>query len=125
MARTICTISDELAQAVKQSWSRNTSYWAADWSVENPAWGQCAVTALVVQDYVGGDLLGATDGSIDHYWNLVDGVEIDLTSEQFPAPPHWARTPERVCRETLLANPKTQHRYDELQARVAARLDTR
>src|SRR6185436_2099938 len=62
----------------------------ADWSPENPARGQCGVTALVVQEHLGGDLLLAdvanADGSRQgvHYFNrLPDGTEVDLTREQF------------------------------------------
>jgi hypothetical protein len=61
-----------------------------DWSPENPARGQCGVTALVVQDLLGGELLIAqvdtADGSPQglHYWNrLAGGIELDLTREQF------------------------------------------
>ena len=35
-------------------WKRETSAGPEGWTGENPAWGQCAVTALVVQDF-GGD----------------------------------------------------------------------
>jgi hypothetical protein len=75
------------------------SAWSADscdptdldqWSPQNSARGQCAVTALVVQELVGGELLLADvyndDGSRQgvHYWNrLVNGLEVDLTREQF------------------------------------------
>src|SRR4051794_1514898 len=62
----------------------------ADWSAENPARGQCGVTALVVQDLLGGAVLMAevhnADGSRQgvHYWNRLNGgVELDLTREQF------------------------------------------
>jgi hypothetical protein len=47
------------------------------------------VTALVVHDLFGGELLEAEvhfrDGSRQgfHYWNRLDGVEVDLTREQF------------------------------------------
>jgi hypothetical protein len=64
----------------------------APWSPENPAKGQCGVTALVVQEHLGGDLLMAevrhADGSRQgvHYWNrLPDGEELDLTRAQFVA----------------------------------------
>lgn len=48
--------------------------------------GQCFVTALVVQDFFGGELLRFKDYPLErsHYWNLLpDGREIDLTSDQF------------------------------------------
>ena len=60
------------------------------WSPENPSRGQCGVTALVLNDHLGGELLVAevryADGTTQgfHTWNrLPDGTEVDLTREQF------------------------------------------
>ena len=59
---------------------------------ENPvnsrAWGQGAVTALVVQDYLGGKLVQIPVSNIvgmsSHYYNeLPDAKEIDLSKSQF------------------------------------------
>ncbi len=64
---------------------------AAKWTPANPSLGQCAVTALVVHDLVGGELLEAevqyADGSRQgfHYWNRLAGVDIDLYRAQFAA----------------------------------------
>ena len=46
-----------LITALKRSWSAETAYDASDWSPQNPARGQCAVSSLVVQDYLGGELV--------------------------------------------------------------------
>jgi hypothetical protein len=60
-----------------------------DWRPGNPARGQCGVTALVLQDLLGGDLvLGEVFVGADkvghHYWNrLPGGREVDLTADQF------------------------------------------
>ncbi len=83
---------DSLERAVRAAWC----LWTSDpvdqpgWTDANPASGQCASTALVVQDRLGGVLLMAevheADGSRQgvHYWNrLPDGRELDLTREQF------------------------------------------
>jgi hypothetical protein len=80
-----------LQTAISASWSAETCdpTDTADWSAENPSRGQCAVTAMVVHDLFGGELLEAEvhfpDGSRQgfHYWNRLDGVEVDLTREQF------------------------------------------
>jgi hypothetical protein len=83
-----------LEQLIRACWSEQTCdpVDRNEWSPENPARGQCAVTALVVQDFLGGELLLAevlnADGSRQglHYWNrLPGGVEVDLTREQFTA----------------------------------------
>ena len=59
---------------------------AALWTPANPSRGQCAVTALVVHDLLGGLLLEAevhhADGSPQgfHYWNRLAGLDVDLPS---------------------------------------------
>ncbi|GAA3303999.1 NUDIX domain-containing protein [Dactylosporangium vinaceum] len=61
----------------------------ADWHPGNPSRGQCGVTAMVVREVLGGDLLlgRVTSGGTPtghHYWNrLPDGTELDLTRDQF------------------------------------------
>ena len=58
------------------------------WSPDNSSAGQCAITALVVQRYIGGIILGGSSGdSIFHFWNKVGQCTIDLTAEQFTHPP--------------------------------------
>jgi hypothetical protein len=82
----------EIEHLIRSSWSAETCdpVDLALWSPETPARGQCGVTALVVQDLLGGELLMAevrhADGARQgvHYWNrLAGGVELDLTREQF------------------------------------------
>ncbi|WP_109507730.1 YunG family protein [Nocardioides speluncae] len=81
----------DLDRALRASWSVDTA--SPDdvdgWSPDNPAFGHCDVTALVVNDLFGGDLVMAevyVDGAQRgyHWWNkLASGVELDLTLEQF------------------------------------------
>jgi hypothetical protein len=110
----------KLFKAVRVSWSRDTSYEPERWSDDNPAWGQCAVTALVLQDYLGGELRRVTDGAeTTHFWIAVDGEDIDLTLEQFDLVPIWIEGPMAVGREGVLAWPDTRRRYEALRDRVA------
>ena len=77
---------ETLEKAIIKSWDRETCYPGCvdEWNPENPAWGQCAVTALVVQDYLGGELLYCQHNH--HYWNrLPNQEEVDFTRIQFPA----------------------------------------
>jgi hypothetical protein len=81
-----------LEEAIRASWGRDTcdENDVEVWNPEHAATGQCAATAYVVNDLLGGRLLGAEvrfpDGTLQghHYWNLFDhGLEVDLTLEQF------------------------------------------
>ena len=61
-------------EVLEKSWTAETSYSPEEWSVNNPAYGQCAVTALVLQDYLGGeilkcDVIGFADS---HFFNQID-----------------------------------------------------
>jgi hypothetical protein len=55
----------------------------------DPARGQCGATALVVQDFLGGeivesDVLVGSERLGVHYWNrLPDGAVLDVSSRQF------------------------------------------
>lgn len=86
--------------------------------------GQCAVTALVVQDLLGGALLrGVTAWGHSHYWNLIPGVgEVDLTREQYPHDLEISRgvevSRERVTTGERADNARTVERYKLLRSRV-------
>lgn len=113
-----------LAGALRASWTADTSS-ETEWTPSNPTLGQCAVTALVVQDYYGGGLLRAVVPTGSHYWGLLDdGTEVDLTCEQFavfsPVSPPQPRT-----RDHVLSNPDTVCRYRMLAARVRTALTDR
>jgi hypothetical protein len=77
--------------AIRGAWSVDTCdpSDAPAWTPKNAALGQCAVTALVVHDLLGGQLLEAEvlfgDGTRQgfHYWNRLPGLDLDLTREQF------------------------------------------
>ena len=54
------------------------------WSIDNKTVGQCSITAFLFQDIFGGDVYGVelSDGNY-HCYNVVNGNQYDLTSEQF------------------------------------------
>jgi hypothetical protein len=94
------TLAD-LESAISASWSLETCdpTDVPTWTAAEPSQGQCAVTALVLHDLLGGQLLEAevhhADGSHQgfHYWNRFAGIDVDLTRRQFRAgevvqPPH-------------------------------------
>ncbi|MFD9908787.1 hypothetical protein [Streptomyces sp. NPDC059063] len=125
-----CTLND-ITASLRASWAADTcspdDLERAGWSVENPAWGHCDITALVVHDLFGGDLvLGevrAADGAAHgyHWWNrLPSGVELDLTHEQFTR--GQTVIAPRVVRRPPGPLPRRQAEYELLRRRVAERL---
>lgn len=99
---------------LQECWSRETAYDPEKWTPENPTHGQCAITALVIQDLLGGDLLRAKVNGAEHYWNrLPDSREVDLTRDQF-GPALTITTPERVSRDYVLSFSNTVRRYEQL-----------
>lgn len=121
-----------LEEVIGKSWSRETSSDPEKWNPENPAWGQCAVTALVINDYLGGEMVWAEaklpDGrGISHYFNLIDGQEVDVTRKQFPEGtviPSGIekKKPFASTREYVLSFPVTQQRYLLLKQQVEQNL---
>lgn len=110
---------EDLQKALKFSWSAETSVDPDNWTPENPAWGQCAITALIVQYYFGGNLLRSrVDKFGSHYWNkLPNGEEQDLTRSQFP---EGVAIPfgEKRTRDCVLSFQSTIKRYELLKQRV-------
>ena len=92
------------------------------WSKECPSLNQCAVTALVAQDYFGGVMLRCkmTNGD-SHYWNrLPDGSEEDFTEDQFDFIQDKPLKNDYVIRERdyVLSFPATVVRYELLKHRL-------
>ncbi|MBI4145549.1 hypothetical protein HY493_05100 [Candidatus Woesearchaeota archaeon] len=120
----------QLETALRQAWARETSADPDSWTIENPAWGQCAVTALVVNDHLGGKLIWAPaklpDGrEVSHYFNELPNGVVDLTKVQFPPgtllPPGIEKKKDKMStREYVLSFPATQTRYLLLKQRVFA-----
>lgn len=108
-----------LALAIRNSWTAETSA-SDEWDAARSEIGQCAVTALIVQDWRGGDLLRAIVNGESHYWNrLPSGVEMDLTRAQFDLPLDIGEVVIRD-REYVLGNAETAHRYETLKQNLKA-----
>jgi hypothetical protein len=74
---------ERVAHALKKSWSLAS---ARQWTLENPAAGQCNVTALLIHELFGGELLKTTLPEDDHFYNRVGGRRYDFTDSQFVRP---------------------------------------
>lgn len=112
---------DEVIAAIRASWDADTSDDPHQWTPENPTLGQCAVTAWVMREYFGGEILIAPvvpSAVNDHHaWNrFPSGEELDFTFDQFTGGetlgPSWVGEP----------TPDTLDRCALLLERVRARL---
>ena len=74
---------DEIQRALRKAWSLTTS---SQWTASNPAAGQCNVTALLIHEVFGGDLLKTPLAAGDHFYNRIDGRRFDFTASQFDQP---------------------------------------
>src|SRR3989344_2068554 len=130
----------DLESALWKSWSRETSADPTCWGAYNNAWGQCAVTSLVVQDFFGGSIWcldiskhpnPLISAMRSHYFNSVNFyrtidtyVEVDLSESQFGPGRHYevrryAEPPQEKSREYLLNNKSTKERYASLRIKVS------
>jgi hypothetical protein len=74
---------EQVARALGKSWSPVS---ARQWTAENPAAGQCNVTALLVHELFGGELLKTPLPKGDHFYNKIDGLRYDFAESQFSRP---------------------------------------
>lgn len=74
---------EKVRWALSSSWSPQT---AIQWRPDNPALGQCSVTALLINELFGGRILKTRHRESVHYYNEIDGRRYDFTSSQFTSP---------------------------------------
>ncbi len=110
----------EIANFLSLAWSKETCYPKniRDWSAGNPSCGQCAVSALVVQDFLGGRLAKIYVGQISHYFNIVNGGVIDLTVKQFGDAKIDYSNYDIKTRQQILSDQDTKKRYQKLKQKV-------
>ena len=131
--RKVCVVlnAEQLRPILRAAWGPDTCdpHDLADWRPDNPARGQCGVTALVVQDLLGGDLV-LGEVFVDrtkvghHYWNrLPGGHDIDFTADQFH--PAEVVTGGQVQHRPPDAPRRCREQYELLRRRVLAALAAR
>jgi hypothetical protein len=107
---------DELAGLLRQAWCAESAEDPLTWQSGCGSRGQSAVTALLVEDRFAGEILRVRVGGGWHYYNRLDGVEIDLSRNQFSvfAPRGKALV---VGRDSLEADGEVARRYAVLACR--------
>lgn len=76
----------EFYLALLKAWSIDTcsERFRPVWSDDNPSVGQCTITAAIVHELFGGEVLGLPlNGGGMHSFNRINGKIVDLACEQF------------------------------------------
>ena len=105
---------ETFAEQLQQSWSPATS---TLWTLANPARGQCGVTALVVQDHLGGAIVKTMVDGRWHFYNLVGGSRVDFTACQFDEPLDYQDIPSN---RTEAFSDTNADQYGALSARIGS-----
>lgn len=113
----------KIRRALSRAWSLDT---AVQWTAENPALGQCNVTAVVIQELYGGALLRTRLLDVWHYYNRFDGARVDFTDSQFSSPGALFEAPnsyddEQATRSDAMTG-IPEREYDALKAGLLAEL---
>lgn len=87
-----------------------------DWNENNKCFGMCAITALIVNDYFGGDICKMYVNGISHYFNLIDGKVIDLTSQQFENKIKYINY--KIIKRNNILTEDTKYRYNILKNKL-------
>lgn len=111
----------EFRERVEAAWSEESSYCPEDWGKTDPSWGQCAVTAVLLQKEFGGELYRGWAINVSkgmhtrHYWNRLNGIDIDLTWRQFPVGTKLEE-PEWTFAREIIANKWMEERFKILKS---------
>ena len=106
-----------LSYQIKKAWTKETAHpaYQTKWNFENPSIGQCLVTALLIQELKGGEIVSCKVGRYSHFVNIINGQIEDYTAEQFNIPIEYKKLAIKD-RKTLLKNKDTLKRYEALKA---------
>ena len=90
-----------------------------EWSPGNPTFGQCSITAFLMQYIFGGKVYGILrPGGNYHCFNVVDDCVFDLTSEQFGDEVLDYNNCSEQFREIHFAKEEKRLRYEYLRTRL-------
>lgn len=78
--------AEDLKLDLAPHFSADTAYPGTNWTSANPSLGHCAVVAFIVNKLFGGDFVSARYKGQSHWFNRVDGYDIDLTGDQYGLP---------------------------------------
>ncbi len=115
----VCTTSFvQLRTTLAASWTAQTASPLVAWTPHNPSSGQCAVSALVLQDYCGGEIRRCVVAGTPHYFNRIDDQVVDSTAAQFGTVAIDYDTATVRSRQRILRHADTRRRYKLLKGQV-------
>ena len=82
------------------------------WNPSNKCNGQCNATVLLVQEYFGGDIIeypNPSDDKFKHFFNRLNGCDIDLNSEQFDSPLNYCVQNMKAKISSIFDNQKSAY----------------
>ena len=106
---------EELKGVLLKVYDKQTVHkdWRNGWSKENPTYGQCVPTALLVQSLFGGEIYFLQ--AEKHYYNVINQKVVDLTKEQFDYQLNYAKGQRK---QPSMWKAKTRKRYNILKRQV-------
>lgn len=107
-----------LREIVKESWDAETckSELQPLWNDNSKMVGQDDITALVVNDYVGGKIMACLNAKECHYFNVLENEIIDLSAEKNSFIDYSDSV--MITRDYLLGNSKIKNRYLKLMKNI-------
>jgi pyrroloquinoline quinone (PQQ) biosynthesis protein C len=103
---------DNLESILLKCWSIKTS---SKWTSQNPYKGQCGLTALVVYELFGGQILKTRINNQWHYYNFINAKRYDFTKKQFDFEPFYSDILSN-CEEAFTDTNEEQ--YTELKSKL-------
>ena len=122
-----------LREALDEVFACDTAF--GDCHPDRPSAGHCFLASMMVQDMIGGQIVAGQVKKIPHYWVRVNGIDVDITGDQFYFPAVQAKKGhlykggtvfEREPREdiTYPSNTKVMKLYRKLRKRLMPVLHT-
>lgn len=113
---------EKIRDTLLECYSKDLCYpkMQCSWNNDNKYFGMSLITALIINDYFGGNICKIYVAGISHYYNLIDNEIIDLTSKQFNLDIDY-KNYEIINREKILTD-DTKYRYNILKKRLVNKL---
>ena len=115
---------DKLEKILINIYSKETCYpdCKEQWNIDNKTLGHCAIVALLINDYFGGNICKIKINGISHYFNIINDKIIDFTSDQFKVDKIDYSNYVIKPRDEVLNTEDTNERYQLLKLKVKLNL---